>query len=384
MSQAMPKQLNNKTQPASMDELLRLTRDLGATDLHMGGNMQPCFRIKGKITPYDCPAYTPSEVEQLLGQIMSSRHLELLREKYSVDLGINKPDIGRFRIIIYYQRGCMSAAVRLLADGMPSFNELGLPESLATLPKLHNGLVLVTGATGSGKSTTLATIIDEINHTSQRNIITIEDPIEYEHANQQSIVIQRELFTDVASFADAIRDSLRQDPDVILVGEMRDPETIRTAITAAETGHLVFSTLHARDATSSINRIVGTFPAGEQSQIRQQLAASLRTVVAQQLLPNAAGTGRVPGVEIMFVNTGISNLIRTGKDEMIYSSIETGLKEGMQTMEHSLSKMVFEGKITAETAVAAARRSDLMTKRFAGMNMMCCECNRANKHCIKK
>lgn len=354
-----------------MDVLLRLTRDLGATDLHMGGNMQPCFRIKGKITPYGCRPYTPAESEQILGEIMSTRHHELLKEKYSVDLGIHRPDIGRFRIIIYYQRGCMSAAVRLLASGMPSFKDLGLPESLARLPRFHDGLVLVTGATGSGKSTTLATIIDEINRTSQRTIITIEDPIEYEHANQQSIVIQRELYKDVASFADAIRDSLRQDPDVILVGEMRDPETIRTAITAAETGHLVFSTLHARDTTSSINRIVGTFPAGEQSQIRQQLAASLRTIVAQQLLPNTAGTGRVPGVEIMFINTGIANLIRSGKDEMIYSSIETGIKEGMQTMEHSLYKMVFEGKISIESALAAARRPDLMRKRFSGMHLVC-------------
>ncbi len=357
----------SQSKPGSMDELLRLTGQLGATDLHLSGNMPPSYRIRGKITPYPCPPFTPRELEERLGEIMSSRHMELLKSKYSVDLGLNKPGVGRFRVIIFYQRGCMSAAIRMLADGMPGFKELGLPESLSQLPRFHDGLVLVTGATGSGKSTTLATIIDEINRTSQRNIITIEDPIEYEHANIKCIISQRELFTDVASFADAIRDSLRQDPDVILVGEMRDPETIRTAITAAETGHLVFSTLHSRDATSSINRIVGTFPAGEQSQIRQQLSTSLRTVVSQRLLPNTGGTGRVPAVEIMFINTGISNLIRNGKDEMIYSSIETGLREGMQTMEQSLVRLVYEGKISVETALGAARRPDLLQKRLSVM-----------------
>jgi twitching motility protein PilT len=359
---AMPQHSSPK--PASMEDLLLLTRDLGATDLHMSGHMPPAFRIKGQITPYNCPAYSPAEVEGLLAEIMASRHHDLLRKNFSVDLGLHKPGIGRFRVVIYYQRGCMSAAIRLLADGMPSFADLGLPQSLAQLPSFRDGLVLVTGATGSGKSTTLATIIDEINRTSCRNIITIEDPIEYEHANLRSIIFQRELHTDVASFAEAIRDALRQDPDVILVGEMRDPETIRTAITAAETGHLVLSTLHSRDATSSINRIVGTFPAGEQNQIRQQLSTSLRTVVSQRLLANSSGSGRVPAVEIMFINTGIANLIRNGKDEMVYSSIETGLKEGMQTMEQSLIRLVYEGRITVDTALSAARRPDLLQKRL--------------------
>ncbi|MCK5545576.1 MAG: PilT/PilU family type 4a pilus ATPase, partial [Desulfobulbaceae bacterium] len=227
--------------------------------------------------------------------------------------------------------------------------------------------ILVTGATGSGKSTTLATIIDEINRTSRRTIITIEDPIEYVHANKQCIIFQRELFTDVASFADAMRDSLRSDPDVILVGEMRDQETIRTAIMAAETGHLVLSTLHSRDATSSVNRIVGAFPAGEQSQVRQQLSSSMRAVVSQRLLPSSSGTGRIPAVEIMFTNTGIANLIRQGKDEMIYSSIETGLKEGMQTMEQSLIRLVHEGRIGLETALSAARRPDMLKQRLSVM-----------------
>lgn len=351
--------------PGCMEALLRLTRDLGATDLHLTCNMPPSFRIKGKIELYGSEAYTSAEVEVLLGELMAKRHHELLAENFSVDLGLHKPGIGRFRIIIYYQRGCMSAAIRLLADGMPTFAELGLPRSLDRLPKLRDGLILITGVTGSGKSTTLAAIIDEINRTSQRTIFTIEDPIEYVHANRQCIIFQRELFSDVSTFAGAMRDSLRQDPDVILVGEMRDPETIRTAITAAETGHLVLSTLHSRDATSSVNRIVGTFPAGEQSHIRQQLSSSLRAVISQRLLANVADTGRVPAVEIMFINTGIANLIRQAKDEMIYSSVETGLKEGMQTMEQSLIRLVHEGKISVETALGAARRPDLLDKRLS-------------------
>jgi len=353
-----------RDKPGSMEELFALTRDLQATDLHLSGQMPPSFRIKGVISPYPCPPYTAQEAEELLLAILGPRHRELLATKLSVDLGVHRPGVGRFRVIVYYQRGSLSAAVRLLSDGMPSFAGLNLPASLAELPNFRDGLILVTGATGSGKSTTLATIIDEINRTSRRTIITIEDPIEYVHANQQCVIFQRELFTDVPSFADAMRDSLRQDPDVILVGEMRDPETIRTAITAAETGHLVLSTLHARDATSTVNRIVGTFPAGEQSQIRQQLGASLRAVASQRLLPNIALSGRVPAVEIMFINSGIANLIRHGKDEQIYSAIETGLKEGMQTMEQSLIRLVHEGRISVETAVAAARRPDLFQKRL--------------------
>ncbi|MCB2218403.1 MAG: PilT/PilU family type 4a pilus ATPase [Desulfobulbaceae bacterium] len=350
--------------PGSMEELLRMTRDLGATDLHLTGNMAPAFRVRGLIEPYRCDPYTPKEIQLLLDEIMAQRHKELLRERLSVDLGLHRPGVGRFRVVIYYQRGFLSAAVRLLADGMPSFTELGLPESLARLPRFRDGLVLVTGATGSGKSTTLATIIDEINRSARCTIFTIEDPIEYVHANRSCIVFQRELHTDVTSFAGAMSDSLRQDPDVILVGEMRDPETIRTAITASETGHLVFSTLHARDATSSVNRIIGTFPAGEQNQIRQQLSASLRAVVSQRLLPSSSRNGRVPAVEIMFVNTGIANLIRHGKDEMIYSSIETGLREGMQTMEQSLIRLVQEGRVSADTALSAARRPDLLRQRL--------------------
>ncbi|WP_242849912.1 type IV pilus twitching motility protein PilT [Clostridium aceticum] len=231
---------------------------------------------------------------------------------------------------------------------------LGLPQSVFNLPDLRNGLVLVTGTTGSGKSTTLAAIIDRINKQYKHNIITVEDPIEYIHQNIQSIVNQRELHADVDSFADALRSALRADPDVILVGEMRDLETIRTVIRAAETGHLVFSTLHSRDAASSINRIIGVFPPDEQSQIRQQLSSCLKAVISQQLLPKVDGTGRVLASEVMMVTPAIGNLIRLGKPESICQTIETSTKLGMQTMDQCLEKLVKNKVIDAEIAMKAA------------------------------
>jgi twitching motility protein PilT len=309
-----------------------------------------------------------------MDSVLTQRYREVLKKKRSVDFAISIDGVGRFRVAVYYQRGALSAVFRLLASGIPTFSSLGLPQSLSRLPYIRDGLVLVTGATGSGKSTTLATVIHEINANRALNIITIEDPIEYLHFNNKSIINQRELFSDVPSFSEALRDALRADPDVILVGEMRDLETMRTAIMAAETGHLVFSTLHSRDCVSTINRLVGAFPAGEQSQIRQQLASILRAVISQRLLPNISDTGRLPGVEIMFSTPGISNLIRQGKDDMIYSSIETGLNDGMVTMEQCLLKLVNEGKITTEAAIAAAKNSNLMKDRLSKARETNMEC----------
>ena len=291
-------------------------------------------------------------------------HREVLNQNKSVDFAVSIHAVGRFRIAAYYQRGALSVAVRMLHDGIPTFKDLGLPESIAGLSRLRDGLILITGVTGSGKSTTLATILDDINATSGRNIITIEDPIEYVHQNNRCLIHQRELYTDVPSFADALRDALRADPDVILVGEMRDLDTIRTAVAAAETGHLVFSTLHSRDCISTINRMVGAFPAGEQAQIRQQLSSTLRAVVSQRLLPNAGGTGRVPAVEIMLSTPGIANLIRQGKEDMIYSAIETGVRQGMQTMEQCLIRLIEEGKIGMSVGLSAARSEELLKKRL--------------------
>lgn len=346
-------------------DLLKETLRLDASDLHLTSDMPPMYRVKGKIQPHKGhEVLSPEAVESLMDEILTRRYKEVLDTRRSVDFAISVNDVGRFRVAAYYQRGSLSIAFRLLAAGIPTFRSLNLPESLSRLPYIRDGLVLVTGVTGSGKSTTLATVIHEINANLSHNIITIEDPIEYIHQNNQSIINQRELYSDVPSFSEALRDSLRADPDVILVGEMRDIETMRTAIMAAETGHLVFSTLHSRDCVSTINRLVGAFPAGEQPQIRQQLASTLKAVISQRLLPNAGNTGRVPGVEIMFSTPGISNLIRQGKDDMIYSNIETGFNEGMITMEQCLARLVKDGRISTETAISAAKNKNLMRQRL--------------------
>jgi len=355
-----------ETRPGDMKALFRETLKRKASDLHLTAFMPPVFRIKGELQSMGCDLYHPEEIVRLLDDILMPRHREVLAVNRSVDFAVSVPEVGRFRLAAYFQRGALSVAVRLLADGIPTLAGLGLPDTIGRLSRLRDGLILITGVTGSGKSTTLATIMDGINSSSRRNIITIEDPIEYVHQNNLSVIHQRELHSDVPSFADALRDSLRADPDVILVGEMRDLETMRTAIMAAETGHLVFSTLHSRDCISTINRLVGAFPAGEQAQIRQQLSATLKAVVSQRLLPNAADTGRVPAVELMISTPGISNLIRQGKDDMIYSAIETGVQLGMQTMEQCLIRLIEEGKISLETGLAAARNENFLRQRLAG------------------
>ena len=349
--------------PGSMRALFSETLKRGASDLHLTADMPPAFRIGGELRSMACAPCSSEEIDALVGEILTARYRKVLSERFSVDFAVSVPDVGRFRVAVYHQRGALSVAIRMLADGIPDFASLGLPPAVEKLAGLQDGLILVTGVTGSGKSTTLATVIDYINERDRKNIITIEDPIEYVHLNKNSIINQRELHTDVHSFGDALRDSLRADPDVILVGEMRDLETMRTAIMAAETGHLVFSTLHARDALSTVNRLVGGFPAAEQGQVRQQLSSTLRAVVSQRLLPTASGNGRVPAVELMFCTQGIANLIRQGKDDMIYSAIETGKRDEMQTMEQSLVGLIQSGRITMETGLGAARNRDMLQKR---------------------
>lgn len=365
------RQTMTKHKPTSMEELLALTVELDASDLHLTYGEPPVFRIGGDLQSLSCEAYTHEEIQSLLVQIMPPRYASVLEERRSVDFAVSSARTGRFRFAAYYQRGALSVAVRLLAKGIPDFQSLGLPPSMARLPTFRDGLVLVTGVTGSGKSTTLAAIIDTINRSERKNIITVEDPIEYVHQNCNCILNQRELHTDVYSFPDALRDALRADPDVILVGEMRDLDTMRTAIMAAETGHLVFSTLHSKDAMSSVNRMVGSFPAGEQTQIRQQLSSTLRAVISQRLLLRADKSGRVPAVEVMFVTTGIANLIRLAKDDMIYSAIETGQCEGMQTMEQSLIGLLEAKLISKETALLSAKNKEIMRNRLALRGLLC-------------
>ncbi|RDV82072.1 type IV pilus twitching motility protein PilT [Ammonifex thiophilus] len=359
-------ELRRKRIPFHIEELLLETKERDASDLHLTAFTPPILRIGGFLTPleeYD--PLSPEDIQRLVYQLLSPRQREVLEQRLSVDLAVGMAGIGRFRVNAYYQRGSLACALRRLADEIPQLESLGLPESVYRLPDLTCGLVLVTGATGSGKSTTLAAIIDRINEKYRRHIITVEDPIEYVHYNKLSIINQRELYTDVPSFADALRAALRQDPDVILVGEMRDLETIRTAIMAAETGHLVLSTLHARDTVSTFARIIGVFPTEEQGQVRQQLAASVRAVIAQQLLPRADGKGRVLACEVLIVTPAVANLIRLGKDEHIRLVLETGGRLGMQTMEQSLAQLVKARLIDLDTAFAAARNPALLKEKLA-------------------
>lgn len=368
MNQAEIQQIR-ENRPENMNALLAATLKKKASDLHLTHGQPPVFRITGDLVPMNCEPYTHLEIEKIVFEVMTPRHIEVLKTRRSVDFAVSSPDIGRFRFAVYYQRGALAAAIRMLAAGIPDFEGLGLPKSVERIASFRDGMVLVTGVTGSGKSTTLATVIDRINRMDRKNIITVEDPIEYVHCNKNCIINQRELHTDVPTFADALRDSLRADPDVILVGEIRDLETMRTAIMAAETGHLVFSTLHSKDALSSVNRMVGAFPAEEQPQIRQQLASTLRSVISQRLLPSVSGSGRVPAVEIMFCTPGIANLIRQGKDDLIYSTIETGSMDDMQTMEQSLIGLVEAGRIGTETAISAAKNRALMQKRLTARGL---------------
>jgi twitching motility protein PilT len=348
-----------------IEQLLKEARDLDASDLHLTANTPPVFRVSGRLQCRDCYGpLTPEDIKRLVYQILTPRQAQVLEKRLSVDLAAGFGGIGRFRVNAYFQRGAVSCVIRRLADDIPLMEKLGLPPSVYGLPDLPNGLVLVTGATGSGKTTTLAAIIDRINGKYSHNIITIEDPIEYVHFNRRSIVNQRELHADVDSFADALRTALRSDPDVILVGEMRDLETIRAAIMAAETGHLVFSTLHSRDAVSSITRMIGVFPAEEQSQIRQQLSASLKAVISQQLLPRAGGQGRAMAAEVMMVTPAISNLIRLGKQQHIHMVLETGAQLGMQTMEQSLERQTKAGVIDKFTALKAARNPAVLKEKL--------------------
>ncbi len=345
--------------PLSVDALLEQTVALGASDLHLTSGVQPVVRRRGHIEVLkDFPELDPDLLRQLIYRITTTeqqKHLELRRQ---LDFAYGIRGLARFRVNAYYQRASLAAAFRTIPTEIKSLEELGLPSSLHDLAKSPRGLVLVTGPTGSGKSTTLASIIDEINRTRTEHIITIEDPIEFLHDHKRCIVNQREIGEDATGFADALRGALRQDPDVILLGEMRDLETISTALTAAETGHLVFGTLHTQSAPSTIDRIIDVFSAEQQGQVRMQLANTLQGIVTQTLIPTADGIGRVAALEILFLDDAIRNLIRQGKIEQVYSYMQTGSRRGMQTMEQSLTELVQKKRITVSEAVGRSSRPD--------------------------
>jgi twitching motility protein PilT len=337
--------------PELLDTLLRQVVEVDASDLHIKVGNPPLMRIRGELERTEHKALTFEDVESMLYPILTPERKELLHNFKECDLSYAVPGLARFRVNMFWQRGKIGAVFRLIPFTIKTIDELKLPKKTKQLAMLPRGLVLVTGPTGSGKSTSLAAMINHINLNSRRHIITIEDPIEYVHKDIDSIVNQRELGTDTHSFSEALRHVMRQNPDVILVGEMRDLETIQLAITAAETGHLVFSTLHTVDAAQTIDRIVDVFDPEQQAQIRTQLSTTLRAVVSQTLLPTKDNLGRIAAFEVMVCTSAIRTLIREGKTHQIYLDIQTGAEHGMQTLDGCLLGLLRDEKIDFEHAL---------------------------------
>ena len=334
----------------TIEEILSLAKEKKASDIHLSPGNPVMLRIDGQLIPQTQTKLRPNEVENLMAPMLSQAQLERLKEDGELDFAFSIPNYSRVRANVFRQRGTYTAALRILTYNVPKPEQLGLPPAVVNFTNLKRGLVLVTGATGSGKSTTLASLIDIIAERDAKNIITLEDPIEYLHTNKRAIVRQREVGDDTKSYADALRAALRQDPDVILVGEMRDLETISTAITAAETGHLVFSTLHTNNTSEAIDRMIDVFPPHQQQQIRVQLSTVLEGVVAQQLLPKIDG-GRIAAFEVLIANSAIRNLIREGKAFQIPSILQTSKKDGMQTMDDCIMNIFMHGFVSKKTAV---------------------------------
>jgi twitching motility protein PilT len=346
------------------DLLAETAVTIGASDIHLSAEPHPYFRVDGVLKPHFEHTLPAGVVPELAMALMSNGQRAVYEKQQTLDFAYTSSGGIRFRMNVYRERGRTSLAIRRLDDTFHSLEELGLPDQFSNLAKLKDGLVLVTGPTGSGKSTSLAALLQQINATRMCHIITIEDPVEHLHTNQRALVSQRELYTDTPSFAEAVRSALREDPDVILVGEMRDLETIRAAITAAETGHAVYSTLHTNDCVGSIDRMISVFPPAEQNYIREQMSRVLRAVVSQRLLPHAQGSGRVAAMEIMMINHAISNLIRTGDLQQIQSVMQTSAADGSVVLEQSLADLVVEKRITLATAREWLREPSVFQARL--------------------
>jgi len=335
-----------------LNDLLDKVLRVGGSDLHLAAGQHPTIRVNGELAPLtDFPVLNGSQVRQMIYSIITQKQREKFENDLELDASYSIPGRSRFRLNVFLQRDAVGAVMRVIPFDIVDFDRLGLPESVKLFAGLPRGLVLVTGPTGSGKSTTMASLIDIINRDKALHIMTVEDPIEFLHMHKRSLVNQREVGEDTHSFASALKHVLRQDPDVILVGEMRDLETISTALTAAETGHLVFATLHTQDAPQSIDRVIDVFPSHQQQQIRVQIASSLQGIVTQQLLPTADGRGRVVACEVLVATPAIRNLIREGKIHQVYSMLQAGGKHGMVTMDQSLAKLVVSGRISMDTAL---------------------------------
>ena len=348
----------------SVEEILSKAKESGASDVHITVGIPPKMRVNGKLITMDGVKLLPSDTMEIAIHVMNEKQKQHFEEYGEVDMSFAIPGEGRYRVNIYKQRGSIAMAFRLVGTSIPTPQELGVPQSVIDLYQKKRGLVLVTGPTGSGKSTTLASLIDNINNNREAHVITLEDPIEYLHQHKQSIVNQREIGLDSTNYAHALRAALREDPDVIFVGEMRDFETISTAITAAETGHLVFSTLHTIGAASTVDRVIDVFPPHQQQQIRVQLANVLEAVISQQLIPNIDGSGRVAAFEVLHNNPAVRNLIREGKTHQITSVMQTNRKQGMMTMDDALVQLCHEAKISREMALQFAQDQENIKMKF--------------------
>jgi len=339
-------------------DLLLLSIEKKASDLHLTEKEPPILRLDGKLTRMNFPALTREDLKKIIYSLLSNNHKEMLEKDLELDFSVALPGLDRFRVNVHIQKGSVEAAFRRVPLKIPSIEQLGLVPVVLDLARKPNGLVLVTGPTGMGKTTTLAAIINLINNEKEYLIMCIEDPIEFIHTNIKSIIKQREVYTDTHSFAEALRHALRQDPNVVVVGEMRDLETISTALTAAETGHLVLATLHTPDAPQTIERIIDVFPPYQQQQVRLQLANSLQGVVSQLLLPMASGQGRVLSTEIMLGTSGIRNLIREQEIEQIPTLMQTGSQYGMRTMDKSLKELYQKGVISLDVAMSRVKNPE--------------------------
>ena len=348
-----------------IDELLELVTTANASDLHIAPGIPPVIRVDGGLQPTPYEACTPLDVQQMMYAILTDEQIQKFESNWELDFSYALQKKARFRVNLFRDKGSVAAALRLIPTRIPTLQELGMPPVVEKLTHIKRGLVLVTGPTGSGKSTTLASMINHINLNRSEHIITIEDPIEYLHNHKMSVINQRELGMDTRSFPNALRASLREDPDIILVGEMRDLETMQLAISAAETGHLVFATLHTNSAASSVDRIVDGFPPGQQEQVRLQLSNNIQAIVAQQLIPKASGQGRVAVQEIMIATAAIRNLIREAKAHQLTSVIQTSANQGMITTDQALKDLYLRGTITYEAAVARAQNAEELKRMLA-------------------
>ena len=353
----------NRVNMYNLDEILIQSVKSGASDIHLTTGRPPSYRIDGVLVPIEGERLTPQMLEELLMPLMDVRHRGELQDNGQTDFAYAIPGVGRFRVNVFKQRGTLASVMRSLPFNIPEPEQLGIPAEVVEMTSRKRGLILVTGPTGSGKSTTLASLLHVINRNYPYHIITLEDPIEYLHRHDKSVVNQREIGSDSTDYAQALRAALREDPDVILVGEMRDLETISTAITAAETGHLVFSTLHTIGADKTIDRIIDVFPPNQQQQIRIQLASVLECVVSQQLLKKADGSGRVAALEVLFANNAVRNLIRESKTYQIASIMQTNKRAGMQTMDDALYDLYMRKLIDADNAVTYAQDPVSMNKK---------------------